>query len=273
MLKCGAPKPELLLIKMNNSSGLGCVVPTREGVVVDTTIRAGGGRRRLALLAVPTLLVAVTAVLAVQPPAQATTTVSVFAGTGADGYNTPDSQTATNAQLWNPQGVATDAAGNVFIAVRNSHIVRKVSGGTISTFYGTPGTAKLVANGGLYQPSGVTVAQDGTVYIADTLNNVVWSVTASGATRFAGNSNGTGGYGGDGGSATASGTKLNQPSGVAYDDTIGTLYIVDQYNCRVRKVFNGYISNVAGNGTCGFAGDSGQATSAQLGSAARIGDI
>src|SRR5271157_5260563 len=73
--------------------------------------------------------------------------------------------------------------------------------------------------------------------------------------------NGTHGFSGDNGPATRA--QLNGPSGVAVDSA-GNLYIVDQYNYRIRKVSNEVITTVAGNGTHGFSGDNGPATSAQF---------
>jgi sugar lactone lactonase YvrE len=81
-------------------------------------------------------------------------------------------------------------------------------------------------------------------------------------TNIAGN--GTCGYSGDNGPATAA--ELSDPSGLALGDD-GNLAIVDTSNCRVRMVDLGTheITTVAGNGTCGFTGDGGAATSAELG--------
>jgi hypothetical protein len=80
-------------------------------------------------------------------------------------------------------------------------------------------------------------------------------------TTFAGT--GTFGFSGDGGPATSA--KLNQPIGVAVDGS-GNLLIVDWFNGRVRRVnaSTGIITTVAGNGTIGFSGDGGPATSASL---------
>jgi uncharacterized protein (TIGR03437 family) len=73
---------------------------------------------------------------------------------------------------------------------------------------------------------------------------------------------GTNGYSGDGGPASSA--ALGGPAGIALDSA-GNLYIADAYNYRVRKVSaNGVITTVAGNGTAGYSGDNGPATSAQL---------
>ena len=69
------------------------------------------------------------------------------------------------------------------------------------------------------------------------------------------------GFAGDSGSAV--GSQLNFPTGIAVDKS-GNLYIADGLNNRVRKVSGGVISTVAGNGTAGYTGDKGPATSAEL---------
>src|SRR5665811_1662962 len=73
---------------------------------------------------------------------------------------------------------------------------------------------------------------------------------------------GTWGYSGDNGPAI--GAQLRSPSGVAADSA-GNLYIADWQNNRIRKVSNGVITTVAGNGVYGYGGDNGPATSAQVG--------
>jgi uncharacterized protein (TIGR03437 family) len=72
---------------------------------------------------------------------------------------------------------------------------------------------------------------------------------------------GSAGFSGDSGSAV--GSQLNSPAGIAVDKS-GALYIADGLNHRVRKVSGGVITTVAGNGTAGFMGDKGSATSAEL---------
>jgi len=56
---------------------------------------------------------------------------------------------------------------------------------------------------------------------------------------------------------------LNNPYGIAVDSA-GNLYIADQVDNRIRRVSNGVITTVAGDGTWGYSGDNGPATSAQL---------
>src|SRR6185436_1594318 len=75
--------------------------------------------------------------------------------------------------------------------------------------------------------------------------------------------NGTGGFSGDGGPATSA--MLNDIDGMAADG-LGNLYIVDSSNGRIRRVdkATGIITTVAGNGSVGYTGDGGPATSASF---------
>jgi uncharacterized protein (TIGR03437 family) len=78
-------------------------------------------------------------------------------------------------------------------------------------------------------------------------------------TTIAGNN--TSGYSGDGGAATSA--QLNQPGSIVVDSS-GNIYFADSGNHRVRKISNGTISTIAGNGTAGYSGDGAAATAAML---------
>ena len=100
----------------------------------------------------------------------------------------------------------------------------------------------------------------GNLYIADFGNNRVREVTVAGTTTFAGT--GAAGYTGDNGPAVSA--ALNKPSALAIDSA-NNLYILDTNNSVVREVSTaGTITTVAGNGTVGYSGDGGSATSASL---------
>jgi hypothetical protein len=138
--------------------------------------------------------------------------------------------------------------------------------GTITTYagngtFGFGGDDGLATSALLNYPSGVAVDAAGNIFIADTSNSRVRKVTPSGVIRtIAGN--GTNDFRGDGGPATSA--ALLYPSGVAVD-TVSNLFIADTSNSRIRKVASdGVIRTVAGNGTYGFGGDGGPATSASL---------
>jgi sugar lactone lactonase YvrE len=192
--------------------------------------------------------------------------ITTVAGDGVSGYS-GDGASATSAQLNRPYGVALDRSGNLYIADTNNHRIRKVSSiGNISTVAGS-GVAGYSGDSGsalsarLDYPYGVAVDPSGNVYIADTDNHRIRMVSPAGnITTVAGN--GTGGYSGDGGPATS--VELDYPKGVAVDGS-GSLYIADTSNNRIRKVSPaGNITTAAGNGTGGYAGDGGPATSAEL---------
>ena len=195
-------------------------------------------------------------------------TITTVAGNGAVGFS-GDNGAATAASLAAPTGVALDAAGNLYIADQSNQRIRKVdAGGTITTVAGN-GTPGFAGDNGaataarLGSPTGVAVDAAGNLYIADLNNQRIRKVDAGGTiTTVAGN--GTGGFSGDNGSATAA--SLRSPAGVAVD-AAGNLYIADQGNQRIRKVdAGGTISTVAGNGTAGYSGDNGPATAASLSS-------
>ncbi len=191
--------------------------------------------------------------------------ITTVAGTGVGGFG-GDGGPAVAAQLYNPSGVAVDAAGNLYIADRTNHRVRKVdAAGIITTVAGT-GVADFSGDGGpavaaqLYNPSGVAVDAAGNLYIADTLNDAIRKVDAAGVISTVA---GTGyGYSGDGGPAIAA--RLYDPIDVAVD-AAGNLYIADRLNRRVRKVdAAGIITTVAGTGVGGYSGDGGPAVAARL---------
>jgi predicted phage tail protein/sugar lactone lactonase YvrE len=178
-----------------------------------------------------------------------------------------DGGPGTGALVQSPEDVATDAAGNVYVADTYNHRIRKVTpGGTTSTVAGN-GMSGFSGDGGpatsarLRFPEGVWVDTGGNIFIADSGNHRVRKVdTAGNISTVAGN--GTAGFGGDGGAATAA--QLNDPEDVTTDPA-GNLYIADNQNHRVRRVSTGgTITTFAGNGIEGYAGDNGAATSARL---------
>ena len=127
---------------------------------------------------------------------------------------------------------------------------------------GFSGDGVLATTTSLHVPSGVAVDSAGNLFIADQVNKRIRKVAVGTGiiTTVAGN--GSGGYSGDGGPATSA--ELNLPNSVTVDSS-GNLFIADSSNHRIRKVNTlGVITTVAGDGTSGFSGDSGPATSAQM---------
>jgi len=186
--------------------------------------------------------------------------ITTLAGGGSGG----DGGAATNASVNHPAGVASDPAGNLYIADTGNNRIRKVdTNGIITTIAGN-GFGAFAGDGGaaihasLSGPTGVAVDAVGNLYIADEGNQRVRKVSTSGViSTVTGTS--SAGYFGDGGAAAIA--SLNNPRGVAMD-AVGNLYIADSSNKRIRKVdTNGIITTVAGGGS---SGDGGPATSASL---------
>lgn len=199
----------------------------------------------------------------------ATGIITTVAGNGIPGFS-GDNAAATSARLNYPSGVALDASGNLYIADAGNYSVRKVNTATgiITTVAGI-GALGFNGDNGAATSAQLSFLQDvaldasGNLYIADTGNNRIRLVNAATGiiTTVAGD--GTQGFSGDNGIATSA--KLDSPQDVALDAS-GNLYIADLYNNRVRMVnkATGIISTVAGDGTYGFNGNNGIATSAQL---------
>jgi len=198
-------------------------------------------------------------------------TIETVAGTGVYGYN-GDNIPATQAEVFQPDDVAFDSAGNLFIADAGNQLIRRVDvkTGIITTVAGSYSPTFRCDFGGdggpadqaiLCSPDNITFDRWDNLYIADTSNQRIRRVDQRThiITTVAGN--GTAGFSGDGGPATSA--QFQNPNGVHFD-AFGNLYIADTGNDRVRRIDGqtGIISTVAGNGT---GGDGGPAVDAQLG--------
>jgi trimeric autotransporter adhesin len=222
-----------------------------------------------AAVALATLSVSLALPAAENPPRPGT--ILTVAGTGKPAFS-GDGGAATQAALYNPFGIAFDAAGDLFIGGGNSDAgignrVRRIDPAGIITTVAGSGKFAFSGDGGPATSAGmapldVTVDSAGTLYIADYNNNRVRKMDAGGIiTTVAGGGNPADGLG-DGGPATGAG--LNGPFGLA-TDMAGNLFIADTGHNRVRMVNPaGTITTVAGTGQAGFAGDGGPATAAQL---------
>ena len=191
--------------------------------------------------------------------------ISTFAGNGTAGYS-GDGGPATSAQLQNPYAVAVDAGGNVYVADSANHVVRKVSNGVITTF---AGGGSGVLNGSASATSVFLTETDalafdpaGNLYIASRSGFYVYKVTPTGMISiFAGN--GSLSNSGDGGLATSAG--IYDTTGVTVDAR-GDVVVSSESGCVIREVTpDGIIHTIAGNGKCGYSGDGGPATSAEIG--------
>jgi sugar lactone lactonase YvrE len=189
--------------------------------------------------------------------------ITTYAGGG------PNSPVALSAEIINPESVAVDASENIYIAAAAMNQVFRVDrSGNLNLVAGT-GVPGFSGDGGpatranLNWPVGVAVDAHGNLFIADNGNARIRRVDAATGiiTTVAGD--GTQGFSGDGGPATSASFSL--PYGVVVD-ALGNLFIPDTYNNRVRRVdaASGIITTVAGDGTEGFSGDGGPATSGSL---------
>jgi sugar lactone lactonase YvrE len=200
-----------------------------------------------------------------------TNTITTIAGeAGQCNYN-GDGKPATKFNLCRPVGLALDSTGaNLFIGDMSNCRVRKLAlaSDTISTFAGT-NTCGFTGDGGpatsaeLSQPDGVAVDTAGDVFIGDSSNFRIREVTKSNGNINTVAGDGTPGCGGDGGPATSASMDTVVNLSVSGDGK--TVTYPDQSCQKVRQfTVKGNISTVAGNGTAGFSGDGGAATSAEV---------
>jgi hypothetical protein len=187
---------------------------------------------------------------AIPAPTPATVTVSTFAGSN-QGYT---DGAASSAQFNVPSGVVRDVAGNLYVADRDNHRIRKITpAGAVSTFAGS-GTAGFTDGTGtaaqFNMPYGITIDPSGNIYVADRLNNAVRKITPAGVvSTFAG---GTGGYA-DG---TGTSAQFRELYGLT-SDASGNIFVPDFFNQRIRKITPaGVVTTLAGS-TTGFTDGTG----------------
>ena len=172
------------------------------------------------------------------------------------------------AQTENPEGLL-NSGGALLIADLNDARLRRIDLGTglIGDVLGN-GILGVTGNGGPASQATISalydVAQDGAgnLFIDEGGTDIRRVDATSGIiTAFAGN--GSSGYSGDGGPATAA--EIYFVRGIA-SDWVGNLYIADYGNNRIRRVDakTGIITTVAGDGTCNSSGDGSPAGAAEL---------
>lgn len=183
--------------------------------------------------------------------------VTTFAGNGTQGST---NATGTAASFNNPFGVATDASGNVYVADRFNHKIRKISpAGVVTTLAGSGTAGSINATGtaaSFNNPIGVATDASGNVYVADAANNKIRKITPAGVvTTFAGS--GTVGST----DATGNAASFNSPHGVSTDAS-GNVYVTDNQNNKIRKVSPaGVVTTFAGSGTAGSTDATGTSAS------------
>ena len=163
-------------------------------------------------------------------------------------------------------GIVLDASGNTYVSISPAQIWKIDTTGHTTVFAGngltnSTGDGGQAINATLNNPAGLALDSSSNLYFAESGGARVRKITPAGIiTTVAGN--GATGFAGDGGPATSA--KLYYPTSVAID-ALGTLYIADSNNHRIRAVSPvGIISTFAGNGIPAFVGDGGPATAASL---------
>ena len=171
--------------------------------------------------------------------------ITTIAGTGTSGYN-GNGGAATSATLNSPYDVCIDASGNLYIADKGNHAIRKINtGGVISTVagiggslnYGFTGDGGAATSAKLNNPQSVSVDNAGNLYISDYTNNRIRKVTSAGIISTIGGNgqsatlgDGPIFYGGDYGVATSA--SISAPYGNYWINNM--LYIAASY--RIRKI-------------------------------------
>ena len=195
--------------------------------------------------------------------------LTTIAGTGTQGFG-GDGGPATAAQLDSPQGLALDANQNLYIADTHNHRIRKLSltTGIINTVAGTgiagfAGDHASATAAQLNLPTALALDAQQNLYLADTASHRVRKIDAVTGliTTVAGD--GTQGFAGDNGLATAA--SIDSPTGIAVDGA-GNLYLADTHNHRIRMIAatTGLITTVAGTGVEAFSGDNAAASGAAV---------
>jgi sugar lactone lactonase YvrE len=157
-----------------------------------------------------------------------------------------------------PNGVAADAAGNVFVADTANDTIRKITPeGLVSTLAGSPGQTGSAdgpgANARFFLPQGIAVDDAGNLYVADTGNSTIRKITPAGmVTTLAGAAGEVNSLDGSGSEA-----RFNQPQALAVD-AAGNVFVADTMNHTIRVITPaGQVSTLAGR-----AGDAGSADGA-----------
>lgn len=191
-------------------------------------------------------------------------TFITLAGPGSAGPGSFDGLT-NNARFSQPQGVARDPGGNLYIADSGNHTIRKVTPQglvtTIGGLAGFPGTNDGAGAAARFNsPFGVTVDANTNLYVSDTDNNTIRKISAAGmVTTFAGapgvssNLNGS-----------LSVARFNSPRGLAFDSS-NNLYVADSANNQIRKITpDGSVSLFAGSASGASGTNNGTGTGARF---------
>jgi sugar lactone lactonase YvrE len=179
--------------------------------------------------------------------------VSTLAGTA--GLSGSADGSGATARFDDPQAMATDGAGNVYVADSRNDTIRKITpAGVVSTLAGRAGLGGSadggVADARFTYPSGIDIDIAGNIYVADHGNNTVRKITPAGiVSTLAGSAEVHGSADGRGADA-----RFYRPTGLA-TDSAGNVYVADDHNHTIRKITPAaLVSTLAG--TAGLSGSS-----------------
>ncbi|PWK71413.1 NHL repeat-containing protein [Mucilaginibacter oryzae] len=150
--------------------------------------------------------------------------VTTFAGSRGASYY--DNATPTSATFNKPNGIAIDAAGNIYVAEALNHAIRKITtAGVVTTFAGGNKRTDFVGS-----PAAITFDASGNMFIADQ-NGRILEITKDKVLKSVAGKAGVNGYAEGVGEAA----QFNSPQGIAVD-AAKNVYVSDYYNNRVRKI-------------------------------------
>jgi hypothetical protein len=183
-----------------------------------------------------------------------TTLAGTAPGDNGGGGGSADG-TGAAASFRSPRGVATDSAGNVYVADLGASTIRKITpAGVVTTLAGTAGvngsTDATGAAASFNNPTGVATDSADNVYVADTINHTIRKITPAGVvTTLAGTAGAPGST-----DATGVAASFRSPLGVA-TDSAGNVFVADTGNNTIRKISPaGAVSTIVGvAGQAGFA--------------------
>jgi sugar lactone lactonase YvrE len=194
--------------------------------------------------------------------------ITTIAGNGGAGYS-GDGGPAAEAAFNEPYGIALDRGGNIYVADRHNHCVRRIdaASGIVTTFAGSgsagyAGDGGPAAQAGLVEPNGLGFdPEERHLFIADVADNRVRAVDLALGTIATLAGTGEAAHTGDGGPAEAAAVWGARAVKVAAD---GRVYILERQGSSLRAVDprTGVITRVAGTGARGYGGDGGPALAA-----------
>lgn len=181
---------------------------------------------------------------------------------GVPGVQGNNNGPAAAATFNNPHGVAIDKQGNIYIANRFGHTIRKITpAGVVSTLAGTGSPGATDGNGtaaSFNEPWSVACDTLGNIYVADTKNYKIRKISSTGiVTTLAG----TGVFGTTNGPANVS--QFGFPSGIAVTKDGSTVYVADRMTNTIRRIQNDSVITFAGTVFSPGAND-GQGTTAKF---------